>query len=330
MLILEQTVKNEQQTQKRSLTSFQKRTITSVVYVVVWLALCALKWATPWGNVAGGWGALGFDAVFLAISVIGAYEFMRAIEKTNGGAFRFSTPQRSFTIAFCAVTVPLYVIMEMIPQTQGSGMLAVACAFIVYMLFLAATSVFDPEQSTVKGTIYCVFCMLYCGVFSTILAANNHLTVNSMAAILVLSICPVLTDTGAYVVGSLLKKYIPFNLAPKLSPNKTVIGSIGGLIGGLLGGLMCYYVIFYLGAYMDATTLVTRSTNFSPLLSFILVGLCSSVVCQIGDLFESAVKRECKIKDMGTLLPGHGGILDRFDSTLFCGVVILLSFGTII
>ena len=53
-------------------------------------------------------------------------------------------------------------------------------------------------------------------------------------------------------------------------------------------------------------------------------------MAQIGDLFESAIKRECGVKDMGKCLPGHGGILDRFDSMLYCSVVVLISFGTII
>lgn len=321
------------------MVSFKKRTVTAVVYLTVLLALCALKWCVPAGNVAGGWGSLGFDAIFTAVSVIGAIEFLRAVDKTpdNAGA-QISTPQRAFTIAFCAVVIPLYILIEMIPQTNGSGFLAVACAFVIYMMFLAATSVFDHGRSTVKGTINCVFCMLYCGVFSTLLSAINHLNDNSMAAILFIFFCSVLTDSGAYLIGSLLKRFIPFKLAPKLSPNKTVIGCVGGILGGVVGAVMVYYLMYFCGGlngevilfHFNGVELVTRSTNFSPLLSFILVGFFTSVMCQIGDLFESAVKRECKVKDMGNLLPGHGGILDRFDSMLFCSVVVLLSFGIII
>ena len=332
---MEQTVQKE----KKSLSGFQKRVITSVAYVITWILLIAMKWCVPAGNVAGGWGSLGFDAVFIAISVIGAFEFLRAVDASPKNAdSKISLPQRAFTIAFCAVTIPIYAVMEMIPQTNGMGFLAVACAFIVYMLFLAATSVFDPERSTVKGTIYCVFCMLYCGILSTMLAATNHLDENSVAAMLMLSICPVFTDTGAYVIGTLLKRFIPFKLSPKLSPNKTIIGAVGGIIGGILAGVLAYYIMYLCGGidgevylwHMNGVEFVPASTNFAPILSFILVGLCTSVMCQMGDLFESAIKRECGIKDMGKLLPGHGGILDRFDSTLFSGVVVLLCFGTIL
>lgn len=290
------------------------RLITAAVYLVAWAALCAMKWVVP-----GGYGALGFDALFCAISILGSIEFMRAI----GG---ISFPQRAITIAFAAVIVPLNVVVEM---TMQSGLFAVVCAFVVYVMFLMATSVFDPLRSTVKGTISCIFCMLYCGVLSAVLSSINHLAQNSMAAILLLFMSTVLCDTCAFLIGTLLKRWIPWKLSPKLSPNKTVIGAIGGIIGGIVGGILAYVLIHYLGGY-NGVVLTFTSERISPIVTFILVGFATAVMAQIGDLFESAIKRECGIKDMGNLLPGHGGVLDRFDSMLYCSVVVLLAFGTIV
>ena len=317
----------------------QKRTITAVVYVVVWIALCALKWCVPHTKVGTHeeyWGALGFDAVFCAVSVIGSIEFLRAIDRPESGiACKISLPQRAFTIAFCALVIPLYVTVQM---AMESGLLAVACAFTIYVMFLAATSVFDHGRSTVKGTIYCIFAMLYCGVLSSMLSSINHLPDNSMAAILMLFMATVLTDAGAFAVGSLLKKVFPAKLAPKLSPNKTIVGAVGGLLGGIVGGVLAYFTIYICGGIngtqaffqFNDVYLTFSSDYFHPVVSFILVGLFTSVMSQVGDLFESAIKRECGIKDMGKILPGHGGVLDRFDSMLYCGVLVLLCFGTFI
>ena len=96
-------------------SSLKARVITAVCYVLVWFALTALKWCVP-----GGWGSLGFDAAFCAVSVIGSYEFMRAIDRRQSGVnCKISTPQRAVSIAFCAVSVPLYVFIESIPQTRA-------------------------------------------------------------------------------------------------------------------------------------------------------------------------------------------------------------------
>lgn len=299
---------------KEGKKSMKPRVITAIVYVVVWIALCALKWLVP-----DGFGAFGFDVVFCAISVIGSFEFLRAV----GGT---STPQRAFTIAFAAVVVPLYIVVQM---TSGAGLLAVICAFTFYVMCLMATSVFDPLRSTVKGTISCVFCMLYCGILSAILSAINHLSQNSMAAILVLFMTTVFCDTGAFAFGSLFKRWLPWKLSPKLSPNKTIVGAVGGLIGGIVGGIVAFLLIDRFGGY-NGVGLTFSSDRIAPIVCFILVGLATAVLAQVGDLFESAIKRECGIKDMGKLLPGHGGILDRFDSMLYCSVVVLLCFSTII
>lgn len=317
--------------ERKQLTSMQKRVITAAVYLVVWIGLVALKWTVP-----DNWGAIGFDLAFTAVSTIGCYEFLRAVNRPESNQCTISSPQHTFTIAFCAIVVPLHTVVQI---TMGAGLLAVACAFTVYVMFLAAASVFDHKKSTVKGTIYCVFCMLYCGVLSSVLSSINHLGQNSMAGILVLFMCTVLSDTMAFALGSALKKFIPMKLAPQLSPNKTVIGAIGGLLGGIIGGVLAYYTIYIFGGLNGHSVILGQnfsvyltfsSERIHPIISFILIGLCTSVMAQIGDLFESAIKRECNIKDMGTLLPGHGGILDRFDSMLYCSVVVLLSFGTII
>lgn len=235
----------------------KSRALTSVIYIVVWVALCALKWCVP-----DNWGALGFDALFCAIAIIGALEFLRAM----GGT---SHTQRAFTVAFCALVVPLYVLIQLV---TGQGYLAVMCAFCVYVVFLACTSVFDHANSSVRGLITCIFCMIYCGVLPAVLSAINHIGRNSMVAILLLFLTTVFTDTGAYLIGTSLKKFMPAKLAPQLSPNKTIVGAVGGIIGGIVGALLAYVVIYYFGGLngevifkgMNAARKSDAMLNFVP------------------------------------------------------------------
>lgn len=106
-----------------------------------------------------------------------------------------------------------------------------------------------------------------------------------------------ITDSGAFFIGNSLGKR---KLAPKVSPNKSVEGAIGGLLAASIFGLVFWLI-----------------TKDGPLLAILALSLVTSAVSQIGDLFESALKRSAGVKDSGNLIPGHGGILDRFDSFLF-------------
>ena len=105
-----------------------------------------------------------------------------------------------------------------------------------------------------------------------------------------------LTDTGAFFVGRSLGGR---RLVPELSPNKTVSGAVGGWVTGFVGLLA--------GAVFLAAIPLTRA---------LLLAAVVPVAAQLGDLLESAIKREAGVKDSGRLLPGHGGVLDRFDSLM--------------
>ena len=90
-------------------------------------------------------------------------------------------------------------------------------------------------------------------------------------------------------------------LIPRISPNKTVEGGVGGLLGAALVGWIC-----------------TRTfTPFLTPFAGVMLGLAVGVVAQLGDLVESLIKRDAGLKDSAELIPGHGGVLDRFDSLLF-------------
>jgi len=127
--------------------------------------------------------------------------------------------------------------------------------------------------------------------------------VNSLGARLVLFafVTTWACDTAAYFAGRTFGKH---KLAPTISPGKTIEGSVGGLLGSVVIAL-----------------LVGGLAGF-PMSARLVLGLAVGVFCQLGDLCASAMKREMGIKDFGAVIPGHGGVLDRFDSLLFVAPVV--------
>ncbi|WFA09768.1 phosphatidate cytidylyltransferase [Tissierella sp. Yu-01] len=110
------------------------------------------------------------------------------------------------------------------------------------------------------------------------------------------------TDTFAYLAGNMFGRK---KLCPKISPNKTVEGSIGGIIGSVIVVVIYSFIV-----------------AINPIWKVIILTVCTSIVSQLGDLVASRIKRVTGIKDFGNLIPGHGGIIDRFDSIIFTAPVI--------
>ena len=284
-----------------------KRYITSVVYVAVLLLLITLKW------LVDDYGALGFDVLFCAISIIGCLEFFNAVKVVPFA-------QRTVSVACCASILPLFVLSEMLSM---SGYLPVFIMLVVFALVLVLFGIFSFNGSSIKTTLLSLAAIGYCGILSCVFAAVNHLKDNSAPLVILMFLIVMLTDSLAFVVGKIFGRWVPRKLAPKISPNKTVIGAIGGLIGGMIAGVVAYFLWFGMSKVAGDPIVYTGEMHGS--IAVMIIGFLGAIIGQAGDLFESFIKRKCEIKDSGKLLPGHGGVLDRFDSMLFVGVLVLVS-----
>lgn len=123
-------------------------------------------------------------------------------------------------------------------------------------------------------------------------------------------LAPQAADVFAYLGGTLFGKH---KLCPHISPKKTVEGGVCALVGGVAGGVAMYFAQLLWGGPIGLVTLM-------------VLGLVCGIVGQFGDLFASCIKRDAGIKDFSSILPGHGGFLDRIDSTLLCAPIILAYF----
>lgn len=306
----------------------KKRVITGTFYVLVMVGLLVMKLLIPEVNGVK-YGALGVDVMFWAISVIGAFEFTRALGERKrvtdeDGNTRFtsgiSNAQRWTVIVTCALMIPSFVVGKLVLKS-GTGLVLLLAVGSLGAMVIASLTVFDHERSDVKSTAYAELCLLYCGALASVGPNINHMANNSEVAILLLFILVPLVDTGAFFTGKLFGKLLPLKLAPHTSPNKTVIGAFGGVLGGMVAGVVVWLLCRY--------TTVVQLNNLSKIpdmVGLILITVPTSILAQLGDLFESAIKRGCGIKDMGKILPGHGGILDRFDSMMFAMVAIVVCF----
>jgi phosphatidate cytidylyltransferase len=170
--------------------------------------------------------------------------------------------------------------------------------FLLLLLTILSKNQFMVEQAGVLfiGVFYIGF-----GFLTFIEARLDH----GLALVLFSLIVIWSTDSGAYFTGRKLGKH---KLWPSISPNKTIEGAIGGVVFAILAA-----VIFQL-----------ISTSFENWGYVLMLALIISIGGQIGDLVESGIKRHYQVKDSGALLPGHGGVLDRFDSLLFVFPILFL------
>jgi phosphatidate cytidylyltransferase len=166
---------------------------------------------------------------------------------------------------------------------------------LMALLLLLTYTVVTKNKFTFDDVGFVVIAIFYLGIGFYFLIETRNIGLELVFYALILIW---VTDSGAYFVGRAMGKN---KLWPEISPNKTIEGAVGGVIFAILFSWIYHYFTGVLDNYI--------------VVSFMTIFL--SVFGQIGDLVESALKRHYQVKDSGTILPGHGGILDRFDSLLF-------------
>lgn len=195
---------------------------------------------------------------------------------------------------------------------------AVFCYSFILILFIFLLA---NHNSVHLGTIGIVFMLtlLMSFSFSCIVFIRDHFMdqVNSnrgLFYILLVFIGAWITDSGGYFVGRFLGKR---KLAPEISPKKTVEGAVGGVCSTILFFILAAVLYSFYCSSLKIPVAIDYTAVFAASL------LCS-LAAILGDLSASMIKRECKIKDFGYIIPGHGGILDRFDSILFVAPMIFI------
>jgi len=165
---------------------------------------------------------------------------------------------------------------------------------LILLFYMVAMVIVYPQYSPLDMAIS-FFSTIYVGMLIFLFLLST--LPNGWIWLIIMLFCTWANDTGAYFVG---RRWGRRRLAPELSPGKSVEGAIGGLLTCIV-------------AAWAASLLYTNL----PLWPLLLLGLIIGLAAQVGDLVESAIKRQAGVKDSGKLIPGHGGVLDRFDSMLF-------------
>ena len=263
-----------------------------VAVIGIPLLLLVLCWAPHWATAA----------LLAALGVIGAHELLAAV---SGAEKTKSLWVLAGFMAVCTV-FSTYAGMEAYKRTVLVAVPWLLCASVV-LLFLLAVRWFGRENAVAFQDV----CAVLLGGVAIPLAMSCLLRLRLMefggGLVLMPLVAAFMSDSAALFTGMACGKH---KLAPKASPKKTVEGAVGGLVGGIVGMVLFRIVFFFV-------TVQALSIGWC-----MVIGLVGAFMGQLGDLSFSVIKRQCGIKDYGRLLPGHGGVLDRFDSVIFAAPVV--------
>lgn len=234
-------------------------------------------------------GGIPYSIFITLLATIGFYEYLK-INKTKILSIEA-------ILGILSVVIIVYTYNYLI---EIEIMTIIIILLILYLLLM----IFKKNMITIENIGYYLLGVIYLG-FSFAFMLETRLIDNGLYLTLFIFFITWASDSGAYFIG---KKFGKKKLLPEISPKKTVEGSIGGIFFSIIVGLISNYYF-----------------NIDDNWFFIItIAILISIIGQFGDLIESALKRSKGVKDSGTILPGHGGILDRFDSLIFIFLVMYL------
>ena len=267
-----------------------------------------------------------FDVFVISATIVASLEMCRAVSQ------KFAKPMRIMIIITVAIGFTAFYLTHFVfsyfrgGEGRTGGITAfffsVAAMFIVCII----VNVF-AKRLTMQNVLSTMFVLVYPTMLGVYMLALNYLEPSyidpigiSNAAILLMFMIPAFSDTGAFVIGSRLKGP---KLAPTISPKKTISGAAGGVFFGLVAGTIVF--LFSHFSLLNVGQLNPYSWGFN-LMHFLLLGGFGAVFVILGDLIASYIKRQCGVKDFGSFLPGHGGMLDRIDSMMLTAAFLFAYF----
>lgn len=263
-----------------------KRTLTALVGMLIFIPVCIFS------------GTLVFPIAVAVVTVIAVYEMMNCIGATKD----------------YSLTVPVYILAVVVPmsarifKTQGRFVLTYVAVLFLLLLYMFTVMVAKKGLIRIeKIAMVYVMNVYIITAFTSILLLRDKASGKYIYLLAILG--PWVSDIFAYLVGTMLGKH---KLIPEVSPKKTVEGSIGGIV-------FCG-ILFALYGFVISKIYDTQPEY----LALIIAGVLVSVISQIGDLIASMIKRQYHIKDYGKIFPGHGGVMDRFDSVLATAPFLLI------
>ena len=274
----------------KKMNNFFQRTLSAIVYAGTVIATTLLH-------------PMYFGIVFMIVSAWAIYEHHKLV-------------QTSIKAACYAITATVLLFATMYFHLWGDPICK--WLFFLYLAVLALAIIrelFIPQEDPIHSWGHLCSGQI---MIALPFALMNGILMENKFLLLALFVILWLNDSGAYIVGSLMAKRKSGNhkMFPRVSPAKSWEGLIGGFIFDIIAG----YVFYRIGWTADLTL------TAYPLLNSILFALVIGIFGTLGDLIESLFKRTLGVKDSGKFLPGHGGVLDRFDSLLLAVPVVYLLF----
>lgn len=264
------------------------RIITAVVAALIFLPFLIFS------------DTIAFPCILAFTAAVGVYEMLRCLGEKS----------KVVVVISCMFSAAMPILARLYDSEQ-SYFNFTHKIFVVYIFFLFVLSVFSKGKRDVsKMAMICIMVSLIVNGFSTIVLLRDYKY--GQYIYLMVFLCPWMTDIFAYFTGFFFGKH---KLIPDVSPKKTVEGAIGGVVFSTLSIVLYGFILTKFVDGLDA--------NYFAL---VCNGIVLSVVSQCGDLIFSLIKRKSGIKDYGKIMPGHGGILDRFDSVIIAAPFILMMF----
>lgn len=259
----------------------KQRIFTAALIVAVMIAVLSLSWTVV------------YPIAMSLLALVATYEVLRV----------FELHKRLFVaIAAYVVAIGLPLCAYFMKDTPYEFIQIMSLTFFGFMMYLFVVAVCERGRMRFSEFSSAFAMVIYVVVAFSSLSIIRYFDNSGLFCLGLIFVIAWLTDVFAYIIGSLFGKH---KLIPEISPKKTVEGSVGGVVFSTLFAVLYAFVISLIQPHVTPNYLVIAIS--APILS---------VVSQIGDLFASVIKREHNVKDYGNILPGHGGIMDRFDSIL--------------